>query len=97
MGSGIADLVGGLERPPRAKAGYLCACGSLDVVARGMCPRCLARQHHDKEYFGGYQEHVLTRDGWTCQGCFYRPSQQGSDIYSAGVVPGGLPAVGRLI
>ena len=63
----------------RVQAVFMCACGSLEVAARGMCPRCLARQHHDKEHFGGKREAVLERDNWTCQGCFYRPSQEDRD------------------
>jgi hypothetical protein len=63
----------------RIQAVFLCACGSLEIVARGMCPRCLARQHHDQEHFGGYREAVLRRDHWTCRGCFYRPAQQDRD------------------
>ncbi len=63
----------------RVPASVMCACGSLEVVARGMCPRCLARQHRDKEYFGGMREAVLDRDHWTCQGCFYRPPQADRD------------------
>jgi hypothetical protein len=63
----------------RIQAVFLCACGSLEIGARGMCPRCLARQHHDQEHFGGYREDVLRRDHWTCQGCFYRPAQQDRD------------------
>jgi len=79
MSSGAAELIAGAAGS-RVKASCVCACGSLDVVARAMCPRCLARQHHDKEYFGGYREQVLARDGWICQGCFYRPSQQDRDF-----------------
>ncbi len=63
----------------RIQAVFLCACGSLDVAARGMCPRCLARQHHDREHFGGHREAALKRHHWTCQGCFYRPAQEDRD------------------
>ena len=63
----------------RIQAVFMCACGSLEVVAKGMCPRCLARQHHDQKYFGGYREMVLERDSWTCQGCLYRPKQEDRD------------------
>jgi len=63
----------------RVQAVFMCACGSLKLAARGMCARCLARQHHDQENFGGYRETVLERDDWTCQGCFYLPTQQDRD------------------
>ena len=92
MSSDIANLVAGPGGSPRTKACCLCACGSLDVVARGMSPRSFARQHHDKEYFGGYRKQVLARDGWTCEGCFYRPSQQDRDFI---VVHHRMPGVSR--
>jgi hypothetical protein len=63
----------------RVQAVFMCACGSFEVAAKGMCPRCLTRQHHDKEHFGGHREAVLRRDKWTCQGCFYRPTQADRD------------------
>ena len=66
-------------RGQRLQAVLVCACGSLDIAARGMCPRCLARQHHDQEYFGGHRETVLRREKGTCQGCFYRPAQEDRD------------------
>ena len=66
-------------RGQRLQAVLVCACGSLDIAARGMCPRCLARQHHDQEYFGGHRETVLRRDKWACQGCFYHPAQEERD------------------
>src|ERR1700685_4087086 len=69
------------------------ACGSLEIVARGMCPRWLARQHHDQEHFGGYREAVLRRDHWTCRGCFYRPAQQDRDWI---VVRHRVPGVSKL-
>ncbi|MGA2730956.1 MAG: hypothetical protein ABSE96_24355 [Terracidiphilus sp.] len=46
----------------RIQAVLLCACGSLDVVARRMCPRCLTRRRYDREHFGGHRETVLRRD-----------------------------------
>jgi hypothetical protein len=52
----------------RVQAVFMCACGSLEVVARSMCAPCLARQHRDREYFEGHREAVLDRDRWTCQG-----------------------------
>src|SRR5215469_16338625 len=63
----------------RIQAVFMCACGSLAIAAKGMCARCLARQHHDQEHFGGHRERVLERDNWTCQGCFYRPKQEDRD------------------
>ena len=66
-------------RCERLQAVMLCACGSLDLVARGMCHRCLTRQHNDQEHFGGHREAVLRRDHWTCEGCFYRPAHQNRD------------------
>ena len=63
----------------RVQAVFMCACGSLEIAAQGMCARCLARQHHDRKYFGGQREAVLERDRWTCQGCFYKPRQENRD------------------
>jgi|SRR5579883_1964971 len=63
----------------RVQAVFMCACGSLEISGRGMCARCIARQHHDKAYFGGYREKVLERDEWTCQGCFYKPPHEDRD------------------
>jgi hypothetical protein len=74
------------------QAVFLCACGLLSIVARGMCPRCLARQHHDREHFGGHREAVLRRDHWTCQGCFCRPAQEDHDWI---VVHHRVPGVSR--
>jgi hypothetical protein len=51
----------------------------LEIAAHGMCAPCLARQHHDRKYFGGHREAVLERDNWTCQGCFYQPAQENRD------------------
>jgi hypothetical protein len=78
MSAGSARLVLG-PGGGRVQAVFMCACGSLEIAARGMCPRCLARQHHDLEYFGGFRQQVLERDCWTCQGCFYRPEQKDRD------------------
>jgi hypothetical protein len=78
MNTPFAHLADG-PRGERIQAVFLCACGSLDIVARGMCPRCLTRQHYDQEHFGGHREAVLKRDHWTCQGCFYRPAQEDRD------------------
>src|ERR1700733_5487760 len=78
MSAPLAHLASG-PRGERIQAVFLCACGSLDIVARGMCHRCLTRQHYDQEHFGGRREAVLKRDHWTCQGCFYRPAQQDRD------------------
>jgi len=77
--STVSTSLAHLADAPRGQslqAVLVCACGSLDIAARGMCPRCLARQHHDREYFGGHRETVLRRDKWTCQGCFYRPPKK---------------------
>src|ERR1700685_3707741 len=79
MSTSLAHLADA-PRGQRLQAGLVCACGSLDIAARGMCPRCLARQHHDQEYFGGQRETVLRRDKWNCQGCFYPPLKE--DRYS---------------
>jgi hypothetical protein len=78
MSTPLAHLADG-PRGERIQAVFLCACGSLDIVARGMCHRCLTRQHYDQEHFGGHREAVLRRDHWTCQGCFYRPAQEDRD------------------
>ena len=78
MSAPLAHLASG-PRGERIQAVFLCACGSLDVVARGMCHRCLTRQRYDREHFGGHREAVLKRDHWTCQGCFYRPAQEDRD------------------
>jgi hypothetical protein len=78
MSAGSARLVTG-PGGGRVQAVFMCACGSIELAARGMCPRCLARQHHDLEHFGGYREQVLERDCWTCRGCFYRPEQKDRD------------------
>jgi hypothetical protein len=78
MSAPLSQLVPG-PGGGRVQAVFMCACGSLEVVARGMCPRCLTRQHHDREHFGGHRETVLERDKWTCQGCFYRPEQKDRD------------------
>ena len=49
MSTPLAQLVTG----PGGGAGlFMCACGSLAAVARGMCAPCLARQHRDRDYFG---------------------------------------------
>ena len=91
MSTPLAHLADG-PRGERIQAVFLCACGSLDIAARGMCPRCLARQHHDREHFGGHREAVLKRDHWTCQGCFYRPAQEDRDWI---VVHHRVPGVSR--
>src|ERR1700691_5039639 len=78
MSAPLAHLACG-PRGGRIQAEFLCACGSLDVVARGMCHRCFTRQHYDRKYFGGHREEVLKRDHSTCQGCFYRPTQEDRD------------------
>jgi hypothetical protein len=78
MSTSLANLADG-PRGERIQAVVVCACGSVDIVARGICPRCLTRQHHDREHFGGHREAVLQRDHWTCQGCFYRPAQKDRD------------------
>lgn len=77
----------------RIQAVFMCACRSLEIAARGMCARCLARQYHDQEYFGGHRESVLERDHWTCQGCFYRPKQEDRDYI---VVHHRVPGVSKL-
>ncbi len=91
MSTALAHLEDG-PRGERIQAVLLCACGSLDVVARGMCHRCLTRQHYDQEHFGGHREAVLKRDHWTCQGCFYRPAQEDRDWI---VVHHRVPGVSR--
>lgn len=83
MSTPLAQLVTGLGGG-RVHAVFMCACGLLDVVAKGLCAPCLARQHRDREYFGGHREAVLERDRWTCQGCFYRPEQRRNPKSPAG-------------
>jgi hypothetical protein len=70
-----------------------CACGSLAVVAKGMCAPCLARQQRDRECFDGKREQVLERDLWTCQGCGYRPLDELRDYL---VVHHRVPGVSKL-
>jgi hypothetical protein len=44
------------------------ACGNFYVLALGFCRRCYDRRRRSEEFFGGFRELVLTRDG-CCQVC----------------------------
>lgn len=43
-------------------------CGNTALVAGGLCRACYDRQLRNKQYFGGWREKVLARDG-ACQLC----------------------------
>ena len=70
-----------------------CSCGSFQLVAKGMCGPCLARQHRDLAHFGGLREAVLDRDLWACQGCGHRPQDELRDYL---VVHHRRPGISRL-
>jgi len=82
-----------LTREGRVQASMFCACGSMNLVAKGMCGPCLARQQRDRESFGGLRENVLDRDLWTCQGCGHHPQDAMRDYL---VVHHRRPGVSKL-
>jgi ribosomal protein L40E len=44
-------------------------CGEGNLLARGLCRRCYARNYFDRRLFGGRRERVRERDGGFCQAC----------------------------
>jgi hypothetical protein len=44
-----------------------CPCGDSKVVALGLCSTCYTLKRQDEEYFGGFREASLERDGYRCR------------------------------
>ncbi len=46
-----------------------CPCGNVKVLALGLCATCYTLKRQDEQYFGGFRETVLERDGYRCRVC----------------------------
>ena len=44
-----------------------CSCGADKVLALGLRATCYTLRRQDAEYFGGYRETVLARNGYRCR------------------------------
>ncbi len=44
-----------------------CPCGQQKILAQGLCATCYTLKRQDEEYFGGFREAVLERDGYCCR------------------------------
>lgn len=52
--------------PRQLQRSFCCPCGNNKVLALGLCATCYTLKRQDEEYFGGYREEVLARDGCRC-------------------------------
>ncbi len=53
----------------RRQTALWCRCGSLQVVKRGLCAACYAREQHDRRFYAGLRSTVVARDGRLCRLC----------------------------